>query len=96
MTKRKAVRRVGNRRAWAVRFLLIALAVFLFLKAVQLHGQIREKQLELAALEQASQKKETAIEALKKQSEEADDKLLEEAYDNNYARPGDQIIVVQG
>ena len=98
MTKRGAVRRVGNRRAWAVRFLLIALAVFLFLKAVQLHGQLDAKASEIAALEQKTAKAKTENEALEEQltDENLDDTLLHGAYDKDHARPGDQIIVVQG
>ena len=98
MTKRKAVRRVGNRRAWATRFLLVALSAFLFLKAVQLHGQLRAKQLEVAATEQAIQKQEAINEDLLSQTDPVavDENLLKDAYENNYARPGDQIIVVQG
>lgn len=96
MTKRKTVKRVGNRRAWAMRFLLIALAAYLFLKMIQLYGQLREKQLKEQALDTKIHEQIVVNEALEKQDENADDKCLEEAYDNNYARPGEQIIVVQG
>ena len=95
MTKRKAVRRVGNRRAWAVRFLLVALSAFLFLKAVQLHGQLRAKRLELLATEQAIQKKEAINEDLKNQSEPdaVDESLRNEANENGYYLNGEQIYV---
>ena len=95
MTKRKAVRRVGNRRAWAVRFLLIALSAFLFLKAVQLHGQLRAKQLEVAATEQAIQKQEAINEDLNNQldSDVLDESLRNEANENGYYLNGEQIYV---
>lgn len=95
MTKRKAVRRVGNRRAWAVRFLLVALVAFVFLKAVQLHSQLRAKQLELVATEQAIQKREAINEDLKSQSDPdvVDDTLQNKAHENGFANNGEQIYV---
>ena len=95
MTKRKAVRRVGNRRAWATRFLLVALSAFLFLKAVQLHGQLRAKQLEVAAPEQAIQKHEAINEDLNNQldSDVLDESLRNEANENGYYLNGEQIYV---
>ena len=95
MTKRKAVRRVGNRRAWATRFLLVALSAFLFLKAVQLHGQLRAKQLEVAATEQAIQKQEAINEDLNNQldSDVLDESLRNEANENGYYLNGEQIYV---
>lgn len=95
MTKRKAVRRVGNRRAWAVRFLLVALSAFLFLKAVQLHGQLRAKQLELMATEQAIQKQEAINEELLSQTDPnaVNDTLQNEAYGDGFANNGEQIYV---
>ena len=95
MTKRKAVHRVGNRRAWAVRFLLVALSAFLFLKAVQLHGQLSAKRLELAATEQAIQKQEAINEDLNNQldSDVLDESLRNEANENGYYLNGEQIYV---
>lgn len=37
-------RRARKKSNWAVRFVLVAVAAFLFLKLVQLHTQIEEKQ----------------------------------------------------
>ena len=95
MTRRKAVHRVGNRRAWATRFLLVALSAFLFLKAVQLHGQLRAKQLEVAATEQAIQKQEAINEDLNNQldSDALDESLRNEANENGYYLNGEQIYV---
>ena len=92
MVQRKMVRPVRSRREWAVRFLLIALAVFLFLKAVQLYGQIQEKQRALAFLNQQIQ-----TQMVKNESDAA---LLEDptsqvemgAYDSGNLRPGEQVF----
>ena len=96
MTKRKAVRRVGNRRAWAVRFLLVALSAFLFLKAVQLHGQISANELKAAELEDAIRKQEALNEEDNNRldSDALKESHQQEAYENGYARPGEQIFVV--
>ena len=95
MTKRKAVRRVGNRRAWAVRFLLVALVAFVFLKAVQLHSQLRAKQLELMATEQAIQKQEAINEELLSQTDPnaVNDTLQKEAAEKGFINNGEEIYV---
>lgn len=90
MTKR-SVRRVKNRRSWAVRFLLIALAVFLFLKAVQLYGQIREKRQAVAELDNKIQTQMVINEGLSDQAENADDYLEHKANDDGYYLSGQQI-----
>ncbi len=91
MDKRKAVRRVRNRRGWAVRFLLIALAVFLFLKAVQLYGQIIEKRQAEAELDNKIRTQMVVNEGLQDQGENAEEHLENKANDNGYFHSGQQI-----
>lgn len=90
MTKR-TMRRVKNRRSWTVRFLLIALAVFLFLKAVQLYGQIREKQQAVSDLDNKIRTQMVINEGLSDQAENADDYLEHKANDDGYYLSGQQI-----
>lgn len=92
MTKRGAVRRVGNRRAWAVRFLLIALAVFLFLKAVQLHGQLNAKASEIAAVDEKSRAQAVVNEGYEEQLEDVDGILENNANDSGNYLPGQQVF----
>lgn len=91
MDKRIPKRRVKNRRGWAVRFLLIALAVFLFLKAVQLYGQIKEKQLAESELDNKIRTQIVVNEGLSDQVENADEYLEQEANDDGYYQPDQQI-----
>ena len=91
MAKHRVARRGVNRRAWAVRFLLIALAVFLFLKAVQLYGQIREKQLAENDLDNKIRTQIVINEGLSDQAENADDYLEHKANDDGYYMSGQQV-----
>lgn len=93
MAKRKVACRVVSRRGWAVRFLLIALAVFLFLKAVQLYGQIKEKRQAEVELDAKIRTQAVINEGLSDQAdgENADEQLEYEANDDGYYRPGQQI-----
>lgn len=92
MTKRGAVRRVGNRRAWAVRFLLVALAVFLFLKAVQLRGQLDAKASESAAVDEKIRAQAVANEGYEEQLEDVDGIKEHNANDAGYYLPGQQVL----
>lgn len=87
--KKIAVRRVRSRRAWAIRFLLVALAVFLFLKMVQIYGQIRAKQQDLSTLNKLIQEQTAENEGFEDSLEE--ESLQNKAYLEDYAYPGDQI-----
>ena len=91
MNKRKPMRRVRSRRGWTVRFLLIALAVFLFLKAVQLYGQIKEKQLAESELDNKIRTQIVVNEGLSDQGENADEYLEQKANDDGYLRPDQQV-----
>lgn len=91
MAMHKSKQRSNSHRSWAVRFLLIALAVFLFLKAVQLYGQIREKRQEMADFDSKIQTQMVINEGLSDQVNNASDYLEQEAYEDGYVRPGQQI-----
>lgn len=95
MAKRKVARRVVSRRGWAVRFLLIALAVFLFLKAVQLYGQIKEKRQAEAELDAKIRTQAVINEGLSDQAddEKAAEQLEQKAYDDGYGHPGQQFYL---
>ena len=82
---------VGNRRSWVVRFLLIALALFLFLKAVQLYGQIREKRQTMADFDNRIQTQIVINEGLTDQVENAEDYLEQKANENGYYLSGQQV-----
>ena len=91
MLQRKAVRRVRSRRSWAVRFLLIALLAFLFLKAVQLYGQIQEKRNDMATLDSHIATESARNEELLALLEHTDDSLEQKANEDGYGLPGQQF-----
>lgn len=91
MLQRKAVRRVRSRRSWAVRFLLIALFAFLFLKAVQLFGQIQEQQNALSTLDGRIATQNAKNEELSVLLEQKDDSLEQKANEDGYGLPGQQF-----
>ena len=91
MATHKLKQRANGHRSWAVRFLLITLALFLFLKAVQLYGQIREKRQTMAEIDSKIQTQMVVNEGLSDQVENASDYLEQGAYEDGYVRPGQQI-----
>ena len=91
MATHKSKRRVGNRRNWAVRFLLIAFALFVFLKVAQLYGQLQEKRQQIADVDSKIQMQMVINEGFADQVENADDCREQGAYEDGYARPGQQI-----
>lgn len=91
MATRKTAKRVRGRRGLAVRFLLIALAIFLFLKAVQLYGQIREKRLEMDKLDAEIRTQGVVNEGLADQDANADDHREQAAHEDGYYYSGQQI-----
>ena len=91
MATRNAKRRGISRRGWVVRFLLIALALYLGLKAIQLYGQIREKQQALASFDNRIQTQIVINEGLTDQVENADEYLEQQAYEDGYGWSGQQV-----
>ena len=91
MTAHKTKQRTTNQRIWVVRFLLIALALFLFLKAVQIYGQIREKRQAMADFDSRIQTQMVINEGLADQVENADDYLEQKANEDGYYLSGQQV-----
>ena len=91
MATHKSKQHVGNRRSFAVRFLLVALALFLFLKAVQLYGQIREKRQAMADFDNRIQTQIVINEGLTDQVENAEDYLEQKANEDGYFLSGQQV-----
>ena len=91
MATHKTKMRVSNQRSWVVRFLLIALALFLFLKAVQIYGQIREKRQAMADFDNRIQTQMVINEGLTDQVENADDYLEQKANEDGYYLSGQQV-----
>lgn len=91
MATHKSKQHVVSRRNWAVRFLLIALTLFVFLKAVQLYGQIQEKKQAMADFDSRIQTQIVINEGLTDQVENAEDYLEQEAYEDGYVWPGQQV-----
>lgn len=91
MATHKSKQRVGNRRNWAVRFLLIAFALFVILKVVQLSGQIQEKRQQIAEYDSKIRTQNVINEGLAEQAENADDSCEQGAYENGYVHSGQQI-----
>ena len=91
MATRRAVKTAGKSRGWVVRILLVVLALFLFFKAVQLYGQIYEKQLALTDLDSRIETQVVINEGLADQNENADDYLEHKANEDGYYAPGQQV-----
>lgn len=91
MATRNAKQRGIGRRSWAMRFLLIALALFLGLKAIQLYGQIREKQQAMADFDGRIQTQIVINEGLADQVENAEEYLEQKAYEDGYGWSGQQV-----
>jgi hypothetical protein len=90
MANHKSRQRSGHRH-WAVRFLLIALVLYLFLKAVQLYGQIQEKRQVMMDFDNRIQTQLVINEGLTDQVENAEDYLEQGAYEDGYIWPGQQV-----
>lgn len=84
-------KRTGKRANWALRILLIAVAAFLFLKLVQVHVQMEDKQKQLIELTNSINHQTLINEDLAEQSENAEDILEREANDAGLYMPGQQI-----
>lgn len=91
MATHKLKQRVGNRRNWVVRFMLIAFALFVFLKVVQLSDQLQEKRKQIADRDRMIQTQLVINEGLADQVTNADDYREQGAYENGYVHSGQQI-----
>ena len=91
MAANKSANKVANRRSLIVRLLLIALVLFVFLKAVQLYGQIKQKRLSLESLNNQIQTQTVYNEGLMDQVNNADEYVEHKANEDGYYMPGQQI-----
>lgn len=91
MAANKSANRVANRRSLIVRLLLIALVLFVFLKAVQLYGQLKQKRLSLESLNNQIQTQTVYNEGLMDQVNNADEYVEHKANEDGYYMPGQQI-----
>lgn len=74
-----------------VRILVIVLAFFMFFKAVQLYGQLNEKQQVIDELGNRIQTQIVVNEGLADQAENADDYLEHKANEDGYYMSGQQV-----
>ena len=91
-TRGKTGRRNKAKTSWALRIVLIICAAFLFVKLVQLHVQIEEKQQQILLQNESINKYTLINEDLNEQIAHADENLERQA--NNAADlylPGQQI-----
>lgn len=91
MAAKKTTKISANGRLWVIRILLIAFVLFVFIKAVQLHGQIEKKELANAELDNKILMQNVINEGLADQVEHADEHLEHKANENGYYAPGQQI-----
>lgn len=91
MSTKRAAKPASNRRGWIVRALVIVLALFLFLKVVQLYGQLQEKKLAMTDLDGRIETQKVINEGLADQVDNADDYLEHKANEDGYYAPGQQV-----
>ena len=87
----RRVQKAKPRKNWAIRIVLVALAAFLFLKLVQLHVQIEEKQQAIDLLQGNIVKQMLINEDLNGQIANADEYLERQANDAGLCLPGQQV-----
>lgn len=87
----RAKKRANKKTNWVLRILLIAVAAFLFLKLVQLHVQLEDKQRQLIELNNSINHQTLLNEDLAERAENAEDILEREANDAGLYMPGQQI-----
>ena len=87
----RAKKRTGRKVNWAIRILVVAVAAFLFLKLVQLHVQMEEKQAILLEQEGTLSRLTLINEDLAEQAENAESIQERKANDSGLFQPGQQI-----
>ena len=87
----RAKKRANKKANWALRILLVAVAAFLFLKLVQLHVQMEEKQQQWSELNNSINHQTLIIEDLAEQTENAEAIQERKANDSGLFQPGQQI-----
>ncbi|MBQ8683995.1 MAG: hypothetical protein IJ518_05735 [Clostridia bacterium] len=87
----KTTFRKKKKSNWALRIVLVAVVAFLFLKSVQLHAQLEDKQKQLDQMAEETIRRELIIEDLEEQKNNADALLEQKANENGLCHPGQQI-----
>lgn len=87
----RSKKRPAKKVNWAVRILLVAVAAFLFLKGVQLHVQLEDKQKQVVEMNNSISHQTLINEDLTEQVENVDGILEREANDSGLYLPGQQI-----
>ena len=87
----RSARRKNQKRNWAVRLLLVAFTAFLFVKLVQLHVQMEDKQQQITDLNDSIYKQALINEDLSEQIANADEYLERQANEAGLYLPGQQI-----
>ena len=87
----RSARRKNQKRNWAVRLLLVAFTAFLFVKLVQLHVQMEDKQQQITDLNDSIYKQALINEDLGEQIANADEYLERQANEAGLYLPGQQI-----
>ncbi len=87
----RAGQKTKKKANWAVRIVLVAVAAFLFLKLVQLHVQLEEKQQQIDAMNESIKTQTLINEDLAEQITHADEYLERQANEDGLCLPGQQI-----
>lgn len=87
----KTAHRAKKKSNWAVRLVLVAVAAFLFLKLVQLHVQMEEKQQLIDQMNDSITKQALINEDLGEQIANAEEYLERQANEAGLCLPGQQI-----
>ena len=87
----RSARRATQKRNWAFRLLLVAVSAFLFIKLVQLHVQMEDKQQQISNLNDSIYKQALINEDLSEQIANADEYLERQANEVGLYLPGQQI-----
>lgn len=87
----RSARRTTQKRNWAFRLLLVAVSAFLFIKLVQLHVQMEDKQQQISNLNDSIYKQALINEDLSEQIANADEYLERQANEAGLYLPGQQI-----
>ena len=91
MANKKVSKTTVSRRGLVVRLLLIALLLYVLLKAVQLYGQLEQKRLALEKIHSQIQTQTVYNEGLMDQVSNSDEYVEHKANEDGYYMPGQQI-----
>lgn len=87
----KSARQKTKKQNWVLRVLLVAVTAFLFVKVVQLHVQMENKEQQIAQLNDSIYKQTLINEDLEEQKSNVDKYLERQANEAGKYLPGQQI-----